>query len=343
VTSLVDLRSDTLTMPGPDMRRAMAEAELGDDVFGEDPSINRLEARAAGLMGKEAAVFVATGTMGNLLAVLALARSGQELIADADSHLFQSEGAGAAALGGIQIRQVATEAGVLGADQVRAAVRATDDHHQPLTAAVCVENTHNRHGGVVWPVEALEAVRQAAEEHGIAVHMDGARIFNAAVALDVPVGEIAAVADTVTFCVSKGLGAPVGSILCGPAGTIERARRWRKAVGGGWREAGVLAAAGLWALDHMVDRLSDDHANARTLAEGLAELPGVRIDLGRVQTNIVRFELTAMNAREFAAACRARGVLGGASNAGVRFVTHYGIEAQDVQRALSVCSEVLSA
>jgi threonine aldolase len=343
VTSLVDLRSDTLTMPGPEMRRAMAEAEVGDDVFGEDPSINRLEERAAGLMGKEAAVYVATGTMGNLLAILSLAGSGQEVIADADSHLFQSEGAGAAALGGIQIRQVPTEDGVLGAGQVRAAVRATDDHHQPLTAAVCVENTHNRHGGVVWPIEALRAVREAAGEHGIAVHMDGARIFNAAVALGVPTEEIAATADTVTFCVSKGLGAPVGSILCGPARTIERARRWRKAVGGGWREAGVLAAAGLWALDHMVERLAEDHANARTLADGLAELPGVRIDLDRVQTNIVRFEVPELGAREFAAACRARGVLGGASSAGVRFVTHYGIEAADVQRALSVCSEVLSA
>jgi threonine aldolase len=343
VTNLVDLRSDTLTMPGPDMRRAMADAELGDDVFGEDPSINRLEARAAELMGKEAAVFVATGTMGNLLAVLALARSGQEVIADADSHLFLSEGAGAAALGGIQVRQVPTEAGVFGAGQVRAAVRATDDYHQPLTAAVCVENTHNRHGGVVWPLDALAAVREAAGEHGFPVHMDGARIFNAAIALGVPAGEIAATAATVTFCISKGLGAPVGSVLCGPADVIDRARRWRKAVGGGWREAGVLAAAGLWALDHMVDRLADDHANARTLAEGLAELPGVRIDLARVQTNIVRFDVPEMGAREFAAACRARGVLGGASSAGVRFVTHYGIEASDVQRALSVCAEVLSA
>ncbi len=343
MTSPVDLRSDTLTMPGPEMRRAMAEAELGDDVFGEDPSIRRLEERAAGLMGKEAAVFVASGTMGNLLAVLALARSGQEVIADADSHLFLSEGAGAAALGGIQVRQVPTETGVMDADQVRGAVRATDDYHQPLTAAVCIENTHNRHGGVVWPLESLWAVRQAAHDEGLPVHMDGARIFNAACAQGVAVGEIAASADTVTFCVSKGLGAPVGSVLCGQEETIDRARRWRKAVGGGWREAGVLAAAGLWALDHMVDRLAEDHANARTLAEGLAELPGVRIDLGRVQTNIVRFELTGMSARAFVAACREHGVLGGASNAGVRFVTHHGIEVADVQRALSVCSTVLNA
>ena len=329
-------------MPTAGMRRAMAEAELGDDVFGEDPTINRLEQRAAELMGKEAAVFVASGTMANLLGVLSFARSGQEVIADADSHLFMSEGAGAAALGGVQVRQIPTEAGVMAAEQVRAAVRPTDDYHAPLTAAVCVENTHNRHGGVLWPLEALGAVREVADEHGLAVHMDGARIFNAAVAQGAAPDEIAAVADTVTFCVSKGLGAPVGSVLCGSAEVIDRARRWRKAVGGGWREAGVLAAAGLWALDHMVDRLVDDHANARTLAEGLAELPGVRIDLTRVQTNIVRFELTGLSASDFLAGCRERGVLGGGSGRAVRFVTHFGVEAADVQRALSACADVLS-
>jgi threonine aldolase len=343
VTDPVDLRSDTLTMPSAGMRRAMASAELGDDVFGEDPTINRLEARSAELMGKEAAVFLPTGTMGNLLAVLSQAHSGQEVIADADSHLFMAEGAGTAALGGVQVRQVPTEAGVMNGGQVRAAVRPTNDYHSPLTAAVCVEDTHNRHGGVVWPLEALREVRAVADEHGIVLHVDGARVFNAAIAQGVTVTEIAALADTITFCISKGLGAPVGSVLCGPAATIDRARRWRKALGAGWREAGVLAAAGLYALDHMVDRLAEDHANARTLAEGLAELPGVRIDLSRVQTNIVRFDVTTMSAREFADGCRARGVLGGGSaGSAVRFVTHYGINPPDVQRALAVCSEVLA-
>jgi threonine aldolase len=338
----IDLRSDTLTLPTADMRSAMADAELGDDVFGEDPTINRLEERAARLMGKEAAVFVASGTMGNLLAVLSLARSGQEVIADADAHVFMSEGGGVAALGGIQLRQVPTEAGVMSADQVRDAMRPTDDYHAPLTAAVCVENTHNRHGGVVWPLASLRAVREAADEHGVAVHMDGARIFNAAVAQGLEVGEIASVADTVTFCLAKGLGAPVGSVLCGSAGAIDRARRWRKALGGGWREAGVLAAAGLWALDHMVDRLAEDHASARTLAEGLAELPGISIPLSRVQTNIVRFEVTSMGAAEFVAACRRHGVLGSATGRrGVRFVTHFGIEPEHVQRALDACLEVV--
>src|SRR5262249_43013497 len=212
--------------------------------------------------------------------------------------------------GGVQVRQVPTDAGVMSAEQVRAAIRPGDDYHAPLTAAVCVENTHNRHGGVLWPPAALRAVREVATERGLAVHMDGARIFNAAVALGADVGEIASTADTVTFCVSKGLGAPVGSVLCGSGPAIDRARRWRKALGGGWREAGVLAAAGLWALDHMIERLADDHTNARTLAEGLAELPGVRIDLRRVQTNIVRFELTDMTAPEVLARCPDRGVFG---------------------------------
>src|SRR5262249_49993216 len=204
VTSPVDLRSDTLTMPSPGMRRAMAGAELGDDVFGEDPSINALEERAAALMGKEAAVFVASGTMSNLLAVLALARPGQEIISDADAHIFLSEGGGAASLAGVMIRQVATASGVMTGDQVRAAVRPTDNHHTPLTAAVCVEDTHNRHGGVVWPMDALREVREVADEHGLAVHVDGARVFNAAIAQGVAVGEIAAHADTITFCISKG-------------------------------------------------------------------------------------------------------------------------------------------
>ncbi len=337
----IDLRSDTVTMPTPEMRRAIAEAELGDDVFGEDPTVNRLQERAAALMGKEAALFVPSGTMGNLLGVLALARSGQEVIAEAHSHVFLNEGGGAAALGGIQIRQVPGTAGVMTAEQVREAIRPLDDVHQPPTAAVCVENTHNQAGGVVWPLESLRAVRAVADEHGLAIHMDGARIFNAAVALGVPAREIAGHADTVTFCLSKGLGAPVGSVLCGSEEAIARAHRWRKALGGGWREAGVLAAAGLWALDHLVDRLAEDHANARTLAEGLAELPGVEIDLERVQTNIVRFRLRTMAAPVFVEACRGLGVLGGASGHGVRFVTHLGIEPADVQRALAVCARVL--
>jgi threonine aldolase len=331
-------------MPTEGMRKAMAEAELGDDVFGEDPTVNRLQRLAAEMLGKEDALFVASGTMGNLLAVLSLARSGQEVVADADSHIFLFEGAGTAALGGIQVRQVQTERGVMTPEQVRRAVRPRDDVHQPISAALCVENTHNRHGGVVWPLERLRAAAETARQSGLAMHMDGARLFNAAVALGVPASDIAAEADTVTFCVSKGLGAPVGSLLCGPSDVVDSARRWRKTAGGGWREAGVLAAAGLWALEHSIDRLAEDHGNARTLAEGLAEMEGVRIDLERVQTNIVYFEVATMAAADFVRLCRERGVLGEAGSYGrIRFVTHLGIDSADIQRTLQVCSEVLES
>ena len=339
----VDLRSDTLTMPSPEMRRAMAGAEVGDDVFGEDPSINRLQELAAAAVGKPAGLFVASGTMGNLLGLLAQLRSGQELIADADSHVFNYEGGGMATLGGVQVRALATERGIMTGAQVAAAVRPTNDHHQPLTGAVTIENTHNRHGGVAWPVAAIREVADVAHAHGLALHMDGARIFNAAVAVGAPAQEVAEPCDTVTFCVSKGLGAPVGSVLCGPTEVIERAARWRKMVGGGWREAGMLAAAGVMALESGIDQLPTDHANARTLAEGLSELPGIEIDLDRVQTNLVIFKPTSISAEQFLAECAARGVKGGGGNGRVRFVTHNGVTAADVQRALEVCSEVLGA
>ena len=326
------------------MRRAMVEAPLGDDVFGDDPTTNRLLEVAAARMGKEAATFVPSGTMGNLLGIAVNAQRGQELIADADSHVFHYETAGAAAVCGVQIRPVATQAGVMSPQQVVQAVRPRDDPHQPISAAVTFEDTHNRHGGVVWPLEGLRAASDAAHEQGLRVHLDGARIFNAAVALGVEASEIAACADTVTFCLSKGLACPIGSVFCGSKQDIEEAKRWRKRLGGGMRQVGVLAAAGLIALDQMVDRLAEDHANARTLAEGLSELPGVRCDLGRVQTNLVYFELTKMPAPQFTDECERRGLLSDYVDARrVRFVTHYGIGVEDVQSALKVCEEVLTA
>ena len=338
----IDLRSDTVTLPTPDMMRAMASAPLGDDVFGDDPTVNRLEETAAGRLGKEAALFVPSGTMGNLLGLLVNARSGQEVIAEADSHLFLNEAAGAAVVGGIQVRQVPTERGIMSAAQVLAAVRPDDDDHQPLSAAVTIENTHNWHGGVAWSLADLEALAGTARSAGLAVHIDGARIFNAAVATGTDVAVLAGYADTVSFCLSKGLCCPVGSLLCGPAEKIRQARRWRKMLGGGMRQAGVLAAAGLVALEEMVDRLADDHANARVLAEGLAGLPGIDCDLSRVQTNLVYFRLKTMDAAGFVAACSGEGLLGGAMGADlVRFVTHHGIEAADVQRALVICRDVL--
>ena len=339
----VDLRSDTFTMPSEGMRRAMAAAELGDDVWGEDPTAIRLQEVAAERLGKEAALFISSGTMGNLLGILVNARSGQEIIADADSHTFLSEVGGAAALAGVQIMPVKTEAGVMSPGQVAAAVRVEDVHH-PRSAAITFEDTHNYHGGVAWPLADLRAAADEAHRHGLAVHLDGARLFNAAVATGVDAREIASCCDTVTFCLSKGLGAPVGSLFLGPAEKVAESVRWRKMLGGGMREIGMLAAAGLYALDHMVDRLADDHANARTLAEGLAEMDGVRIDLARVQTNLVIFELAKLDPAAFVAECESRGVkCATISRTQVRFVTHYGIEPADVQQALKVCSEVLNA
>ncbi len=343
VVAAVDLRSDTVTLPTPAMREAMRTAALGDDVYGEDPTVNRLEAVAADRLGKQAAVLVPSGTMANLLALLVHAGPRQEVIVEADSHIFQYEAAGAAVVGGIQLRPLPSATGVLSAEQVAAAVRTDHDPHQPRTAAVAVENTHNRRGGVVWDPDQLAAVAGAARDRGIAVHMDGARLFTAAVALRLAPAAIAAHADTVSFCLSKGLGCPVGSLLTGPAAAIARAREWRKMLGGGMRQAGIIAACGLIGLDRMVDRLADDHANARVLAEGLAELPGVELDPGRVPTNIVMVRLTRLTAAAFVAAAAARGLLClEEGHDTVRLVTHLGIGPGDITRGLAVAEAVLT-
>ncbi len=320
----------------------MAEAELGDDVLGEDPTVNRLQERAAALAGKEAALLVSSGTMGNLLGVLTNADRGRELIADEDAHVFMYEAAGAAVLAGVQIRPVPTLAGIMTPEEVAARIRPHDDEHQPITAAICIEDTHNRHGGIAWPPDALDAVTAEARRQGLRVHLDGARLFNAALATGEPVSAIAARADSLTFCLSKGLGCPAGSLFCASAEQVAAAHRWRKMLGGAMRQAGVLAAAGLVALDSMVDRLAEDHANARTLAEGLAELPGVEIDLARVQTNLVLFSVDSMPPSRFLQECRARGVLGGElGGRKLRFATHYGIDAADIQKTLAAVADLL--
>jgi threonine aldolase len=327
----IDLRSDTVTRPGPAMRQAMAAAEVGDDVYGEDPTVNRLEAVAAARFGKQAAVFVPSGTMANQLAIRSHTEPGDGAIAGVGAHLWLYEGGAAAALSGVQIALVG-EDGRFGADDVRRAI-APDDPHFPRTRLVCVENTHNRSGGRVFPLETIREIAALARERGLALHLDGARIFNAEAATGIPVAEWAAEFDSVAFCLSKGLGAPVGSLLTGPGDFVRRARRFRKQLGGAMRQAGILAAAGLYALEHHTKRLADDHANARRLAAGLAQLQGVRVPRPP-ETNMVFFQ--APDAARFGARARERGVLiGGIDARTLRAVTHLDVSADDVDEALA--------
>ena len=341
---VVDLRSDTLTVPTPEMREAMAHAPVGDDVWGEDPTVQRLEGLAAERMGMEAGLYVTSGTQGNLISVLAQTQPGQEVIVDLDSHVYNYEVAGAALVGGVQMRPVKTERGFLTPAQVAEAVR-PDNIHLPASALVCLENTHNRHGGTCCSPEEIEVVASAAHQHGLRVHLDGARLFNAAVALGREAREFTHAVDSVTFCLSKGLGAPVGSVVCGSADFVRRARRWRKMLGGGMRQAGVIAAAGVVALERMVARLAEDHANARALAEGLARLPGLAIDLATVQTNIVILRVDgragAARATDLVRGCADRKVkVHAMSPTGVRCVTHKDVDADDIARAVDACREI---
>ena len=338
---VVDLRSDTLTLPTPEMREAIARAEVGDDVWEEDPTVKRLEAMAAERMGKEAGLFVASGTMGNLVSVVAQTGPGQEVVLDLDSHIFNYEVAGSAVVGSVQMRPVKTARGFLSPAAVREAIRPSNIHI-PRTGLVCVENTHNRHGGTCCTPEEIAAIAEVAHGAGVPVHLDGARIFNAAVALGREVGDFTRDVDSVTFCLSKGLGAPVGSVVCGSAPFVGKARRVRKMLGGGMRQAGVLAAAGLVALERMVDRLAVDHANARALAEGLAGLPGTQVDLDRVQTNIVIVRVErAGGVDELVSGCAARKVkLHAIGPAAIRCVTHKDVDTEDIARALEAFGEI---
>ena len=338
---VVDLRSDTLTVPTPAMRRAMAEAQVGDDVWEEDPTVQRLEARAAARFGKAAGLFVASGTMGNQVAVLAHTEPGQEVLADADSHMLNLEVGGIARLSLCQTRPLQTERGLPDPDAVRHAIR-PQNIHITRTGLLALENTHNLKGGVAFTPEEISEVAAVAGEHGVPVHLDGERIFNACVALGRDAREYGQVVDTVQFCLSKGLAAPVGSLLLGPEAFVARARRMRKLVGGGMRQVGILAAAGLVALDTMVDRLADDHRNARRLAEGLRGLPGLRVDPARVPTNIVIFEVTRPGgAAQLVEGCRARKVkIHAVGPTAIRCVTHKDVDAEDIERALAAVQEI---
>src|SRR5450755_4320526 len=340
---MIDLRSDTVTKPSPEMRRAMFEAEVGDDVYAEDPTINRLEQRAAEIFGRQAALFVPSGTMGNQIAIKLHTSHGQEVICEERSHVFNSEMAMMAHFSGCVPRTLWAEDGILTWELVKAKLK-PKSYNNARTGLVSIENTHNFAGGSVMPLDVFSEICDQAHALGLPVHLDGARIFNAAVFLGIPVSQLSAKADTVMFCLSKGLGAPVGSMLVGSAELIDRARIYRKALGGGMRQAGILAAAGLIALEQGPQKLAEDHAKAKFLAEGLTRIGGIRIASAMVQTNILMCEIsgTGMTSYELAQKLAARNVL--ASGFGpqfIRFVTHLDISRQQCAQAIEVVSSSL--
>jgi len=342
---IIDLRSDTVTLPTPAMREAIYRAELGDDVFGEDPTVNRLEKMAAERVGKEAALFVASGTMGNLVCVLTHCARGEEAILGNQSHTFLYEAGGMSALGGIHPHTIRNQTdGTMRLEDIKAAIR-DDSAHFPRTRLICLENTHNRCYGAALTPEYTDAVVTMAKKRGLLVHLDGARVFNAAVALGIDVRKLTRSVDSLSFCLSKGLSAPVGSVVCGSSEFIAEARRTRKVLGGGMRQAGIIAAAGIVALQQMVDRIAEDHKNARRLAEGIARIHGLSIDPERVQTNIIYFEVATdrLTADKLVTELSKRGIkilCVGPSR--LRMVTHYGISSEDVDLALAALDEVMA-
>jgi threonine aldolase len=341
--SLIDLRSDTLTRPTPGMRAAMQAADVGDDVFREDPTVNRLEARVAALLGKEAALFVPSGTMSNQIGIRAHTQPGDELLCDVNCHIYNFEAGGPAVLSGVTTRTLEGDHGVLDVTQLEGKVRPANDHCV-RTRLVCLENTHNRGGGRIYPLEKIQAIRAWTKQNDLILHLDGARLWNAAVATGIPPATWAAEFDTVSVCFSKGLGAPVGSALTGPRDFIARARRVRKLFGGGMRQAGVLAAAALYALDHHIDRLAEDHANARVLAEAIADTPGLRLDPPEVETNLVFCEVDRAlgTSRDVAALLEQQGVrVQAAAPQMIRACAHLDVSAGQAERAAETIRRVV--
>ena len=342
---IIDLRSDTITTPTDAMRQAMSKAQVGDDVFGEDPTVNRLEEMAAQKLGKQAAILVPSGTMANLICVLNHCQRGDEMILGDQAHIFFYEQGGSAALGGVHPRIVPNQPdGKISPAHIQAAIRA-DDVHLPRTRLIALENTHNRCNGFPLEPEYLDQIRAMADAHGLKIHVDGARIFNAAAALGTDPKELARPADSICFCLSKGLGAPVGSLVCGDADFVKNARRYRKVLGGGMRQAGILAAAGIVALEQMVDRLPEDHANAKYLAEGMSEIPGIGVNPDMVRTNIVFFAVTRpdMDARAAVSALAQEGVKVLASGPRLmRAVTQHLVDRKDMDQALKIMARVFA-
>ncbi|WP_283152676.1 low-specificity L-threonine aldolase [Guptibacillus hwajinpoensis] len=340
---MIDLRSDTVTKPNEQMRKAMYEAEVGDDVYGEDPTVNRLEQIAAETLGKEAALFVTSGTQGNQMAGLVHCQPGQEVIMESQAHLFLYEAAALSAFAGVQIKTIDGNRGAMNPNDVEAAIRG-DDIHQPETGLICIENTHNKAGGAIVPLENMEQIYQLSRKHQIPVHLDGARLFNASVAAQIPVKEFAKYTDSVQFCLSKGLGAPVGSMIAGSSEFIRKARKWRKRLGGGLRQAGVLAAPGIIALEENVKHLDEDHENAKYLADGLQNMDGIVL-VNQVDTNILLIDITETkhSNENFIHLLKEHGVLAGAFGPNViRFVTNNGITKKDIDVALTAVRKVVS-
>ena len=338
----IDLRSDTVTLPTEEMLEAIRNAELGDDVYGEDPTVNRLEEMAAKKMGKEAALLVTSGTQANLVSVMSNTKRGDCAILEAECHIYHYEVGSISAIAGVLPWPIKGEMGILDPRDVENAIK-PKNIHLPETTLICIENTHNRYGGTIVPPESVKALHKVAEEHGLRLYMDGARIFNAAVALKVDVREFTRHVDNLMFCLSKGLSCPVGSLVVGDEEFIERARKVRKILGGGMRQAGIIAAPGIIALEKMIGRLEEDHENARLLAEGLSRIEGISIDLKTVQTNIVLFDVGGLGvtSERFVSMLRERGVLAlPRERTGVRMVTHRGIEREHIERALTVIEEV---
>lgn len=340
---MIDLRSDTVTKPSNEMRRVVYEAEVGDDVYGEDPTVQRLEELAAKRVGKEAAMFVTSGTQGNQIAVLTHCRPGDEIILEENAHMYIYEGAAVSALAGVQSRPLQSVKGAMDPADIQAAIRIQDIHF-PETSLICLENTHNKAGGAVVPIENMKAIHQVALAANIPVHLDGARIFNAAIATGNPITDFTSNVDTVQFCLSKGLGAPVGSILAGSASFIAQAKKWRKRLGGGLRQAGIIAAPGIMALQDNVDRLADDHDNAKLLADGLRDIKGLRV-VNTVETNMVLIDVSKTKYTEntLVAVLKKEGVLVGAYGTNyIRLVTHLDVSKQDIKQALAIIKRVLS-
>ncbi|WNM59850.1 low-specificity L-threonine aldolase [Candidatus Nitrospira allomarina] len=341
----IDLRSDTVTKPTPAMREAMAQAEVGDDVYGEDPTVNRLEALAAEMLGKEAAVFVPSGVMGNQLALRLHTRPGDEVIVDSTSHLIRYEGGSASSLSGVQLVCVPGHRGRLSPESVEAAIRPKGLHNPPTTL-VCLEQTHNVGGGSIYSLEVIHQIAEVARTHGLALHLDGARLFNAVVSTGVAAADYARPFDTVSFCLSKGLGAPVGSMVVSDAARVQTLRRLRKVFGGGMRQVGILAAAGVYALEHHIVRLAEDHVNAHYLATLLEDIPGVVVDVKAVETNMVMFQVphSSKTTDKLLADCREAGVLLNAmGDRAFRVVTHLDVNHEDMVAAGRVFRQVFSA